>query len=81
VPNVVVFPFVTTKKDARVVEMQGVRDRMHQISAELDKVCAALSGHVVARQKSENNPGRRADWVESEPYECGKPGNSGKAGS
>lgn len=65
--NVVVFPFITTKQDARVVELQGVRDRMHQIAAELDKVCSALSEQAVAGEKSENSPGRRAEWLESEP--------------
>lgn len=65
--NVVVFPLIATKQDARVVEMQSVRDRMHQIAAELDKVWAALAEQSVAREKSENSPGRRAKLVEREP--------------
>ncbi|WP_049731002.1 hypothetical protein [Rhizobium ecuadorense] len=65
--NVVVFPFTTTRQDARVVELQGVRDRIYLIAAQLDTVCAALSEQSVGREKSELSFGLHAKKVENVP--------------
>ncbi len=53
-PNVVIFPFTTTKQHAHVSALQNVRDRMQQIFAELDLVHTALSEHAMQAVVREN---------------------------
>jgi len=40
--SVVVFPFITTRQDARVVELQGIRDRIYLIAATRHGLCSSI---------------------------------------